>query len=275
MAGMNAEANRRPGSAKKVISGTAAIEPAIDASVERAAIERDPASAIDPATSTPVIPAADLPAPDATVVPEPTLIAEPGLPQPIVTASPPLAAEPSAVDVQNAAATADRVAAGMEPAVDPDGPQPTAAGQTMLTFDDGVRRDRTIAATKADLGGREDHTTPAPPIDAIIAGLEHLSRTDPIGMEIIRTGYFADGPRDALERRADTFAKPRTVTVYEVVGPAGGRRRAGRLFGPQPQRFAAYELTSADIAALRSDPLLAVGTSEVEADAFGYPIYDV
>lgn len=240
------------------------------------------------ASPTPSIPASDIvPAPpaaaapiDGTVLPDPTLVAVSGAPQPIVTASPPLAAEADAMDVVEAAAAADRVASELEPSTEADGPKPATAGQTMLTIDhsavalDRVELSPRIGAGSADLEAQSDIDTP-PTIDVIIAGLEHLALTDPTGMDIIRASFFGGEPRDRLKSGVDQFAKGRTITVYEVVGPANGRRRAGRSFGPKALRILASDLTREEIASLRSDPLLAVGISEVEADAFGYPIHDL
>ena len=260
MAGVN-ETSRR-GRRSELLGGAASPAPSI------------PASDIVPAP-----PAAAAPI-DGAVLPDPTLVAVPGAPQPIVTASPPLAAEADAMDVVEAAAAADRVASGLEPSTEIDGRHPAIAGQTMLTIDrsavaeNSVELSPRIEAGSTDRG-EQSGADAAPTIDVIIAGLEHLARTDPTGMDIIRASFFGGEPRDRLKSGVDQLAKGRTITVYEVVGPANGRRRAGRSFGPKALRILASDLTREEIASLRSDPLLAVGVSEVEADAFGYPIHDL
>lgn len=337
MASMNDNPNRR---SRRAAASTAPVAAAVDALVERAAIERDPSinASAPPAVDGPIVPGAEV-ADDATVLPEPTLAAEPDKPMPIVTASPILAVEPSAIDVAQADAKADRVASGLELAGDPDGPHAAAAGQPTLTIEgnavastlkdainDGTvsgiskvsegifgERDRFDGSDRYGTGNgvleapqygdgdvegliRElidvrdndperfgriyfDATgAPWPAIgehrtlslDEVLRGLEHLVLVDPIGMDIIRTRFFDEPARGFGE----TEARPAvaTVTVIEVVGPAQGRRRAGRSFGTQPQRFLAGELDQDEIEMLRSDPLLAVGISEVEADAFGMPV---
>ncbi|HEX8485702.1 hypothetical protein [Sphingomonas sp.] len=278
MAGMTPTNRRGRRAAAATVPAVAAIEPAVEAAAERAAIERVPG---EPAAGAPVpVPAADLPAVDTAVLPEPTLIAEPGEPLPIVTASPILAAEPSALDVVQADAAAERVAAGMELAPAGDGPHPAAAGQPTLTIEgataDGVARALDSASSemldrrRAIVGERRDDVDrfdDLPSLDELLADLGVIMRRDPEAYWIVRDQLLADEqPGDRVAPAAE--ATPATVTVIEVVGPPQGRRRAGLTFGPQPRRFLAGELTEDDIAVLRADPLLAVGVSEVaEADA--------
>lgn len=298
MAGMTPVASRRQGSVKKLVSGTAAVEPAIEASAERAAIEREAGADVD-ADAALAVPAADLPASDAAVLPEPTLVAEPGAPQPIVTAAPVLAAEPTATDVVKADAAADRAAAGLEPAADLSELHQAAAGQTTLAIDMGtgavtgidghlgsisvgsVDRDANLireltefrdrdpegfARLEAELDGARIVT-----LDEIVRGLEHLALTDPIGMDIVRTRFFATDEIEHGDRLAAMPDTAGTITVIEVVGPPQSRRRIGRSFGATPTRFLAGELTEDEIATLRSDPLLAVGISQIAADTLAPP----
>lgn len=215
-------------------------------------------------------------APDTgAVLPDPTLTAETGAPKPIVTASPPLAAEPDALDVakvQLGGRDPEHSAAG-DPA------NPAVAGQTMLTIDrvgigavggDGfAERMESVASNP-----RLEQGVPVLTIDQVIHNLELLAHSDPIGMDMIRTRFFSVDDRAPGDVPEDRTGRPgtATVTLIEVVGPPQGRRRAGRMFGPKAQRFLGGELNADDIAQLRSDPLLAIGVSEVEADAFGMPI---
>lgn len=323
MAGMNENPNRR---SRRAAAATAPVAPAIEASANRAAIERDPSidAAAPPAVDGPIVPGAEV-ADNATVLPEPTLVAQPDKPMPIVTASPILAVEPTATDVVKADAQADRVASGLEPAGDPDGPHSAAAGQPTLTIEgqakspvgygDGAMIEQlkpgnagpTLDKPHYGLSNVEgliremidvrdidplrfgrvylDVTGEPWPLlsegdsvlslEDIVGGLEHLQLTgDVVGMDIIRTRFFDTPARAFGDGVTDRETRPTvpTVTVIEVVGPAQGRRRAGRSFGTQPTRFLAGELDQDEIDMLRSDPLLAVGISEVEADAFGMPI---
>lgn len=64
---------------------------------------------------------------------------------------------------------------------------------------------------------------------------------------------------------ADALGKK--VWAIEVVGPAAGRWRAGRRFGPEAQRFVEGQLTDDELKAIQADPLLAVGVSEVPVHA--------
>ena len=60
---------------------------------------------------------------------------------------------------------------------------------------------------------------------------------------------------DGADRATDAGA---TVTV---VGPARGRWRAGRQFGPVPVAIPAEELTDEELEALRADPELVVSAT--------------
>lgn len=53
-------------------------------------------------------------------------------------------------------------------------------------------------------------------------------------------------------------AKAKTF-VLRVTGPAKGRWRAGRKFGPEPVEIPVAELTDEDLAKLEGDPELVVG----------------
>lgn len=46
--------------------------------------------------------------------------------------------------------------------------------------------------------------------------------------------------------------------VIAVVGPAGGRWRAGRKFGPEPVRIDISQITEEELAAIEADPELRI-----------------
>jgi uncharacterized Zn-binding protein involved in type VI secretion len=292
VAGMTPEAPRSHKRKKDLLGGTAAVEPAIAASAERAAIERaDTAPVADAQGADPLAPApAAVIAPETgtAVLPEPTLVAEPGGPMPIVTASPILAIEPSAVDVVQADAAANRVAAGLEPTADQADRHDAAAGQPTLTIEgsDAARAAHRLAdgalgagillngpgqdilgqdAGGAAVGQLDGGEATRRMVDDIVYAMRQFKERDEEAFEDVLERIFdAD---EVFAPRAVTSAGP-TVTVIEVVGPLLGRRRAGRTFGAQPQRFLASELGVDELAALRADPLLAVGVTEMpEADA--------
>lgn len=225
-------------------------------------------------TEPPVPPADVVPAPaarsdlpdDAAVLPDATLRAEPGVPVPIVTASPPLAAEASAIDVVQADAAAERVATGAEAPGDRDRAHPAVAGQSMLVTDDRAkieraREDVAFPASKG-VGFAEREATHdgfvVPTLDEIARGLELLAERDPLALDMIRTRFFPDYQLDFVERSDEA-----TVTVIEVVGPEQGRRRAGMTFGPEPRRFLVSDLRADELDAIRSDKQLTVGVSEM------------
>ncbi|WP_425230207.1 hypothetical protein [Sphingomonas sp.] len=206
----------------------AAIEPAVDAAAARAAAERV-ADTTAPATAPAADPALVIADPLARVAvfPDPALPAPPEAPQPVVTAAPPLAAEPSAVDVIKAAqADDDRTGAslGFDPVgatAGRDGPRFGEAGQPVLAIEPATPTAATVAAAAA--------ATPLPePLVPLIG--------------------------DEL------------VTIVEVVGPPRGRYRAGLAFGAEPRRFLLTQLTDGQLARLQSDPQLAVGIRTIGAD---------
>lgn len=51
---------------------------------------------------------------------------------------------------------------------------------------------------------------------------------------------------------------PEPYLTVVVTGPAAGRRRIGRAFGPEPVSINATDLTEDEIAALQADPALRV-----------------
>lgn len=53
--------------------------------------------------------------------------------------------------------------------------------------------------------------------------------------------------------------------AVEVTGPAKGRWRIGRKFGPEPVQIPAQELTEADLRALDDDPELSLKMVPIEA----------
>jgi hypothetical protein len=60
------------------------------------------------------------------------------------------------------------------------------------------------------------------------------------------------GPQDPA------VIRPEQPAVLTVVGPARGRRRAGRQFGAEAVRIPLAELTEQEVEALIADPALAV-----------------
>ncbi len=262
-------------------TGTAPVQPAIDAAVDRAAIERDPASTGDvPAVDAPVLPADGLPGDPAAVLPEPTLTGEPDRPTPIVTAAPPVTGEPSAIDVAQAEAITDRVTGGIATEADRDRPYPAAAGQPMIAIEgpgaagqalreaigDGAV-DQIGASTFDILGDRDRRGFGRQPsddlvvldFDDLVLNLQLLSDHDPAALFAIGQRFFFGSTITGV---TPTTAEP-TVTVIEVVGPAQGRRRAGMSFGPKAQRFLASTFNEDDLSALRRDPLLAVSIGQM------------
>lgn len=60
------------------------------------------------------------------------------------------------------------------------------------------------------------------------------------------------------EPKVKAKAAPEGEVTIVVVGPAKGRWRAGRHFGPEPTQISLEELTKPQLEALRSDPELVV-----------------
>jgi hypothetical protein len=63
-------------------------------------------------------------------------------------------------------------------------------------------------------------------------------------------GSGAGGPKEAQQAAAGL--------VVAVFGPAGGRWRAGRKFGPEPVRIDLSEITQEEFAAIEADPELRI-----------------
>jgi hypothetical protein len=63
---------------------------------------------------------------------------------------------------------------------------------------------------------------------------------------------------DPVKADAKPAAKAKAARMIRVVGPAAGRWRIGRKFGPEAVEIAAAELTEDEIAALKNDPMLLV-----------------
>lgn len=81
------------------------------------------------------------------------------------------------------------------------------------------------------------------------------------------TGAAAQAPSAdaAPQAPAPDVAKPPAPMVghvLRVVGPAKGRWRAGRKFGPEPVEIPVAELSLEDMAKLATDPELVVGLVE-------------
>lgn len=267
--------NRRQRRAAAATAESADGSVAIDTATGAVTIDGEaavPASAVVPA------PAAGTEPDDAVVLPDPTLTAEPGVPQPIVTASPVLAAEPSAIDVVQAEQRADRVAAGLEPGATGDPALDTVAGQPTLTIERGALDANAQAYTQIIVGPSAKPQSwafgdgePLPSIDEISAVLDRLSIVDPDGWHLIRErhfGMFYGNPR--VPATAGTEA----ISVVTVTGPPQGRRRAGMSFGVDPKVFLASDLTMETIIALRADPLLAVSVTNLDAETAALATFD-
>lgn len=205
-----------------------------------AAVTRDTVAATAPLGDTPppsdVLPVATegaTIATEAAALPDPTIVAEPGEPRPVVTASPPIAAEATVLDVLKGT---DAGASVLEPgAVEHE--MPAIAAQPMIAIDadaDAAQRQSRFYAAEAALAEQR----------AAVAGA------------------LGDATFDG------NLAGPGTkVTVVTVVGPIQGRRRAGFAFGPEPRHFLLTQLTPEQARAIEADPMLAVGVRELDEDA--------
>ncbi|QPT09711.1 hypothetical protein [Sphingomonas paucimobilis] len=169
---------------------------------------------------------------EAAALPDPTIVAEPGEPRPVVTASPPIAAEATVLDVLKGA---DAGASVLEPgAVETE--KAAIAGQPMIAIDAGTdeaQRQSRLDSAAASITARDEPAW---------SGFDSARDTAPIV------------PR----------AK---VTVVTVVGPVQGRRRAGFAFGPEPRHFLATQLTPEQAEAIAADPMLAVGVRELDEES--------
>lgn len=170
---------------------------------------------------------------EAAALPDPTIIAEPGEPRPVVTASPPIAAEATVLDVLKGT---DAGASVLEPgAVEHE--KPAIAGQPMIAID----VDADAAQRQSRFDGAEAAFTERRAAEAAASG-------------------------DATFGGA--LAVPGTkVTVVTVVGPIQGRRRAGFAFGPEPRHFLSTQLTPEQAEAIQADPMLAVGVSDLDEES--------
>ena len=170
---------------------------------------------------------------EGAALPDPTIVAEPGEPRPVVTASPPIAAEATVLDVLKGT---DAGASVMKPgAVEHE--KPAIAGQPMIAID----ADADAAQRQSRLYGVE-------------AALAEQRAAEP--------GALGD---TAFNR---DLAVPGTkVTIVTVVGPIQGRRRAGFAFGPEPRHFLLTQLTPEQAEAIQADPMLAVGVSDLDEES--------
>jgi hypothetical protein len=63
---------------------------------------------------------------------------------------------------------------------------------------------------------------------------------------------------DPKSKKPDASRKCETISV---TGPAGGRWRAGRRFGPEPETIDLSTISAEDLAAIEADPELRVARS--------------
>ena len=285
MAGMTDTPRQRRGS--KLMGGAAPITEAgiIDQSAGAASIVTDPP--VHAADVVPAPPAGSQPD-NAAVLLDPTLTGEPDAPQPIVSAAPVLAMEPSAIDVAKADARAERIETGMEPGATGDAALDAVAAQPPIAIEGETR---SAAAVRGALqsaladgvtrGHRGDVISVdemfaaggVPPLGVIADVLELLAIHDPDALDYLGERYFSRGVRSSTDRPIANHDD--TITVIAVTGPAQGRRRAGMSFGTQARLFLANDLSEAAITALRADPALAVSINEVDANEVDDMTFDV
>lgn len=131
-----------------------------------------------------------------------------------------------------------------------------------------MARNRKIAETfsASDIGAAPMPAAPAPPVGGVKPADE--SRAAETGPE---TGAEPSAPISApavigadLATGPDrTIVAPIVALVISARQPV--RRRAGRLFTPEPVRIPVGDLSDDDLAALAGDPMLDVRTETVEA----------
>lgn len=170
---------------------------------------------------------------EAAALPDPTIVAEPGEPRPVVTASPPIAAEATVLDVLKGT---DAGASVLEPgAVEHE--KPAIAGQPMIA------------------------------IDADADAAQRRSRLDGVEAALVEQRAAGAGALGDATFNRDLAVPGTKVTVVTVVGPIQGRRRAGFAFGPEPRHFLLTQLTPEQAQAIEADPMLAMGVRELDEDA--------
>lgn len=294
MAGMSRAARR--GAVSKPLAATQAPAPgAVDQAAATAPVITDPP--IPAADVVPAPPAAAAPD-DAAVLLDPTLTGEPDAPQPIVSAAPVLAMEPSAIDVVQADARAERIEAGTEPGATGDAALDAVAAQPTIAIEGGNAERVAVAASIRSaiddgvLSGvsqfgvdvldnrAEGHMTKdemfgfnrIPPLGVIADVLEHLAVHDPDALDYLGERYFSGSRQSPTDRPAVAAAS--TMTVVSVSGPPHGRRRAGMSFGSSPRVFLASDLPVGAIDALRGDPALAVSTTEMSEHEVNLTTFD-
>lgn len=94
-------------------------------------------------------------------------------------------------------------------------------------------------------------------INAVIATPEEHIRPDGSVQHIV-IPEIVDG---RIVETGTPAASETTVAQVVVVGPAEGRRRAGRQFGPVPTAIPLADLSPDDLAALEADPRLIVSVT--------------
>ena len=94
--------------------------------------------------------------------------------------------------------------------------------------------------------------------------------TDAEGGVAAPSDASVDPVPETVQPETNDLAEPQPTRgpagwVVKVTGPAMGRWRAGRKFGPEPVMIPAPELTEADMSELVSDPELICELTEVVA----------
>lgn len=130
------------------------------------------------------------------------------------------------------------------------------------------------AQATASLGGGGAVTEATDPAAAMTFGAgggtqaaEQATKTESTLGDGDATGAAAQAPSAdaAPQAPAPDVVKPPAPMVgrvLRVVGPAKGRWRAGRKFGPEPVEIPVAELSLEDMAKLATDPELVVGLVE-------------
>lgn len=132
--------------------------------------------------------------------------------------------------------------------------------------------DEKLAERVAEAEARAKETPPppaAPPAatGAAPAGVKDGTPAEPPQEEAAATKDQVGAPADTPQEDGTPAdpANPPGLAVIEVHGPARGRWRAGRHFGPEAVVLDLAALSEAELALIRADPLLVVVDRELPA----------